>query len=37
MIIDTETKRKLREMNATDLLDAFERLDEQNHHAIEPR
>lgn len=29
MIIDTETKRKLREMNATDLLDAFERLDEQ--------
>ena len=29
MIIDTETRRKLREMNATDLLDAFERLDEQ--------
>lgn len=23
MIIDTETKRKLREMNASDLLDAF--------------
>lgn len=29
MIIDTETKRKLREMNASDLLDAFERLDER--------
>ena len=29
MIVDTETKCKLREMNATDLLDAFERLDEQ--------
>lgn len=29
MIVDTEAKRKLREMNATDLLDAFERLDEQ--------
>lgn len=29
MIIDTETKRKPREMNARDLLDAFERLDEQ--------
>ena len=29
MIIDSETKRKLREMNATELLDAFERLDEQ--------
>lgn len=29
MIIGTETKRKPREMNATDLLDAFERLDEQ--------
>jgi len=28
MIVDTEAKRKLREMNATDLLDAFERLDE---------
>ena len=29
MIIDTETKRKPREMNARDLPDAFERLDEQ--------
>lgn len=29
MIIDAETKRKLREMNASDLLDALERLDEQ--------
>ncbi|AHJ16952.1 Transposase [Bifidobacterium breve JCM 7017] len=29
MIIDTETKRKLRETNASDLLDALERLDEQ--------
>ena len=29
MIIDTETKRKPREMNARDPLDAFERLDEQ--------
>ncbi|OZG63264.1 IstB-like ATP-binding protein [Bifidobacterium eulemuris] len=29
MIIDTETKRKLREMSAQDLLDAFERLDER--------
>ena len=29
MIIDSETKRKLREMNAAELLDAFERLDER--------
>ena len=29
MITDTETKRKPREMNARDLPDAFERLDEQ--------
>lgn len=29
MIIDTETKRKSRETNASDLLDALERLDEQ--------
>lgn len=29
MIIDTATKRKLRGMNASDLLDAFERLDER--------
>ncbi|WP_236717611.1 hypothetical protein [Bifidobacterium breve] len=29
MIIDAETKRKLREMKASDLLDAFERLDER--------
>ena len=29
MIIDMETKRKLREMNADALLDAFERLAEQ--------
>ena len=29
MIIDTETKRKPREMNVRDLLDAFGRLDEQ--------
>lgn len=29
MIIDSETKRKLREMNAAELLEAFERLDER--------
>lgn len=29
MIIDSETKRKLREMNASELLEAFERLDER--------
>lgn len=29
MIIDSGTKRKLREMNASELLEAFERLDER--------
>ncbi len=29
MVIDSETRRKLREMNASELLEAFERLDER--------